>query len=390
MQSNNMADVIVVGLGAFGSATAYQLARRGISVIGIDQFSPPHDRGSSHGATRITRLAVGEGEIYVPLIKRSNEIWDELESATGTALVHRVGGLIMGPRDGTVSHHGKPDFVRRCIAAAQHFGIAHEVLDAGDIGRRYPQFLTRGDELAYYEPDAGILLPEACIQAQIDQARLNGARIHFDEKVLAIEESASGATVTTTAGKYTAAKVVVTAGPWVPGLAAGAVADNLRVMRQVLYWFETTAPELYSAANCPIFIWMHGAGDEDYMYGFPMVDGKGGVKVATEQYHETCDPDAFDRDVSAAEARQMFERNVAGRLKSVLPAVTHRAACMYTVSSDSGFIVDQYRGMRNALVVSACSGHGFKNSAGLGESVALRIMGQDTPQLAPFAVSRFA
>jgi sarcosine oxidase len=389
MQSKKTADVVVVGLGAFGSATAYQLAKRGVSVIGIDQFSPPHDRGSSHGATRITRLAVGEGEVYVPIIRRSNEIWEELESVTGDTLVHRVGGLIMGPTEGTVSHHGKPDFVRRSIATAERFSISHEVLDGREVGRRYPQFLTRGDELAYYEPGAGILLPEACIKTQIDQARHLGADIHFGEKVLAIEENASGATVTTTAGEYSAAKVVVTAGPWVPGLAIGAVADNLRVLRQVLYWFETTAPELYNPAKCPIFIWMHGAGDEDYMYGFPMVDGKNGVKVATEQYGETCDPDLFNRDVSDAEAQRMFERNVTGRLKAVLPTTAYRAACMYTSSTDSGFIVDHYRGMRHAVVVSACSGHGFKNSAGLGESIALQIVGKEAPELAPFVVSRF-
>ncbi|HEY0296043.1 MAG TPA: FAD-dependent oxidoreductase, partial [Bordetella sp.] len=208
--------------------------------------------------------------------------------------------------------------------------------------------------------------------------------------VLSISETASGVLVKTAAGDYAAAKVIVTAGPWVPGLAGGRVAGNLRVMRQVLHWFETTQPQRYHPSRCPVFIWMHGERDEDYLYGFPMVDGKDGVKVATEQYDETCDPDAMNRLVSDDESQAMYARNVAGRLKYVEPRTVHRAACMYTVSSDSGFIVDRYQDMENGLVVSACSGHGFKNSAGLGESLALKLMGEPTPGLAPFAVSRFA
>ncbi|HEY0295445.1 MAG TPA: FAD-dependent oxidoreductase, partial [Bordetella sp.] len=190
MDSQRRADVIVVGLGAFGSATVYQLARRGVSVIGIDQFQPPHDRGSSHGETRITRLAVGEGEAYVPLIRRSNEIWQALEAETGETLVHRVGGLIVGPRDGTISHHGKSDFVRRTIETAERFGIEHEVFDAQEFAYRYPQFMPRGDELVYAEPASGVLVPEACVQAQLDLARAHGAAIRFNEKVLSISETA--------------------------------------------------------------------------------------------------------------------------------------------------------------------------------------------------------
>lgn len=383
------ADVIVVGLGAFGSATVYQLARLGVKVIGIDQFAPPHDRGSSHGSTRITRLAVGEGEVYIPIIKRSHEIWSELESRTGRKLYHRVGGLIMGPKDGTISHHGRPDFIRRTIANAQRFGIEHEVLDAAEVSDRYPQFQTRGDELAYFEPDSGVLLPEMCVETQIEQARVLGASIRLNEKVLSIEEKGDGVLVRTASGRYCAAKVIVTAGPWVPALAGGTFDKNLRVMRQALHWFETTNAGLYAPESCPIFIWMHGSRDQDYMYGFPMVDGKAGVKVATEQYEDSCTPDDFDRTVSAEESREMFANNVSGRLKAVTSKAVHAAACLYTVSTDSGFVVDTYRGMENVMAASACSGHGFKNSAGLGERLALWALGRDAGSLDQFRAARF-
>ena len=384
------ADVIVIGLGAFGSATTYQLARSGAKVIGIDRFAPPHDRGSSHGATRITRLAVGEGDIYVPLVKRANEIWEQLEAETGNALYMRTGGLIMGPRDGNVQHHGKPDFVRRTADAALRYGIPHEVLSASEIADRFPQFQTRGDELGYFEPDSGVLKPELCVQTQLLQAKALGATLRLNERAMSIDSTPGGVTVRTSTGTYSAAKAIVTAGPWVPGMVGGAFAGNLRVMRQVLYWFEAAEPSLYASPSCPVFIWMHGSGDEDYLYGFPMVDGYPGVKVATEQYQSTTNPDEVEREVQAVEHERMFERNVNGRLRSVTAKCVHSAACLYTVSSDSGFIVDQHPDLDHVTVVSACSGHGFKHSAAMGELLARQAMGTSVEALSAFSLARFA
>ncbi|WP_160167943.1 N-methyl-L-tryptophan oxidase [Caballeronia insecticola] len=386
--NETIADVVVVGLGAFGSATAFQLAKRGLKVIGIDRFAPPHDRGSSHGNTRITRLAAGEGEAYIPFIKRSHEIWRALEAQTGRTLYHRTGGLVIGARDSATHHHAKPDFLQQTIANARQFGIEHEVLTAADMSKRYPQFRLRGDELAYFEPDAGVLIPEACIETQIELARASGASIRFNEPVIDIKEQGDGVIVRTALGKYAAARVVVTAGAWIPGMAGGKMAEHLRVMRQTLHWFATTDPSLYSPARCPIFIWMHGNGDHDYMYGFPMIDGQPGVKVATEQYEAACTPDDFDRHVGADESRAMFDAHVAGRLAAVTSTTVHAAACLYTVSTDSGFVIDRYRDMKNVKVVSACSGHGFKNSAGFGERLALWAAGHDDDTLDRFQVSR--
>jgi sarcosine oxidase len=379
------ADVIVVGLGAFGSAITWQLARRGLRVIGIDRHTPPHAHGSSHGASRITRLAVGEGEVYVPLVRRSNELWRELEAQGHGSLYERTGGLIVGPRDGQASHHGKTAFVQRVIATAQKFGIALEVLPVGDARRRFPQFAFTEEELVYFEPDSGVLRPEACIAAQLAAARAAGAVLKLDEPVVDIAGSGSGATVTTARGRYHAARVVISAGPWVPGMAGGAWARSLRVLRQVLYWYAPQDPALYAPERCPVFIWMHGAGDEDYMYGFPMGDGHPGVKVATEQYRESTDPDTVNRSVGTDESDAMHATHVAGRLQGVTARCVHSAVCVYTVSPDSGFVVDRHPTLDSVTVVSACSGHGFKHSAGLGEAIALRVIGEaPAGELEPF------
>src|SRR5271166_5403837 len=165
------ADMAVIGLGAVGSAALYQTAKLGVKVIGIDRFEPPHDQGSSHGETRITRQAIGEGREFVPLVLRSNEIWDELEAATGRSLLTRNGGLILASGGITGNHHGSISFLQDTIDAANSFGIPHQQLSTAEIQERFPQFQLPADEQGYFEPGAGFLRPEACIETQIGQAR---------------------------------------------------------------------------------------------------------------------------------------------------------------------------------------------------------------------------
>jgi sarcosine oxidase len=383
------ADVIVIGLGAFGSAAAWQLAKAGAKVIGIDRHAPPHDLGSSHGATRITRLAVAEGDAYVPLVRRAHEIWGELEAATGETLYTPTGGLIIGPREAALHGAGRPSFLRRTMDAAARFGIPHELLTAADTTARFPQFELKDDELAYFEPSSGVLRPERCIAAQLGQARAHGACLRLGETVLAIDSHAAGVTVTTDRGVVSAAKAIVTAGPWIPGLVGGAFARHLRVMRQVLYWFETSRPELYRPDASPVFIWMHGDASEEPMYGFPMIDGHAGVKVATEQYVVSTDPDRMERRVSEAEQRLMFDHHLAGRLRAITPRCVHSAACLYTVSTDSHFIIDRHPEHPHVSVASACSGHGFKHSAAVGEALARQALGERVDVLSSFGLARF-
>ncbi len=198
----NTADVLVVGLGAVGSAALYQAAKFGASAIGIDRFIPPHDRGSSHGDTRITREAIGEGREFVPLVQRSNQIWQELEAATGRSLLIRNGGLVLASPSMPGDHHGSTSFIRDTIAAATEFGIAHEILSTEELRHRYPQFRLRGDEIGYFEPGAGFLRPEACIETQLTLAKQSGARVITSETVTDCQPMPDGTVEVRTTQQY--------------------------------------------------------------------------------------------------------------------------------------------------------------------------------------------
>lgn len=381
--------VVVIGLGAVGSAALHRLALAGASVVGIDRFHPPHDRGSSHGESRITRLAVGEGEVYAPLVRRSHALWRELEAETGEQLMLQTGGLVMGVRGSNAQHHGRDDFVGRTIAVARTNAIAHEVLEAGDIAARFPQFGLRGDEWGLYEPSAGMLFPERCVATQLRLAAAKGARLHLGETVRSVRARQGGVTVTTDHRVVHADRAVLAAGPWVAGLAGPPLASLTRVYRQSLHWFAVDAPQAYAPGRFPVFIWMHGAGEEDYMYGFPALPGAGAVKLASERYAATVAPDLLERDVTADESAAFFARHIAGRLHGVTPRRVGAAACLYTVTPDSGFIVDWLPDNPNVLVASACSGHGFKHSAALGEMLAAHTLDTPGSPVGPFNLSRY-
>lgn len=383
-------DVAVVGLGAMGSATLYQLAKGGAKVIGLDRFAPPHTLGSSHGESRITRQAVGEGQDYVPLVLASHRIWRDLEAETGDTLLAACGTLVMGPGSGHSFHHGKPDFVGRSIDAARTFGIAHEVLDGTEVGRRFPQFLNlAGDERAYYEPGGGYVLPERCVAAQLRRAVALGAEIRSGCEVRAIAQAGSGIRIETADGPVLAGRAVVSAGAWTAPLLGEPFASLLTVNRQLLHWYALDDAAAYGP-DAPVFIWMHGSGDTDYLYGFPPIPGDARIKVATEQYATTTGADSVDRVVAPEESAAMYRAHVAGRMAGVSDRVVQAAACLYTLTPDRGFIIDRHPEMDRVLVVSACSGHGFKHSAGIGEAVAETLVrGRSTVDLTPFSLARF-
>ena len=208
-------DTIVCGLGAMGSAAIYQLAKRGNKVLGLDQFSPPHGNGSSHGESRIIRQAIGEGEEYVPLVLRSYELWREIENETGKKLLTITGGLTLESQKSEGVMHGRRDFLDQAIRCAEKFDIRHEILETADIRKRYPQFAVT-DERAYFEYETGYLRPELCIEAQLHLAGKHGAAVQTDETVVSVESRGdSGVTVKTSRGTYSADKVIITAGPWI-------------------------------------------------------------------------------------------------------------------------------------------------------------------------------
>ncbi len=224
-----------------GSAAAWQAAKRGAKVLGIDRYRPPHAMGSSHGETRITRLAIGEGEKYTPLVLRANEIWREIEERTGRRLHEVTGGLIISSPARSATTH-VAHFFENTLAAARRFGIAHEILEATQIRSRFPQFAVRDNEIGYFEPGAGYLRPERCIAAQLELAEADGARLQTDERVESIDDRGDHVRIATDRGAYEARQAILSPGAWLPEFLDPAAARKLAVTRQVLYWFEPRGP----------------------------------------------------------------------------------------------------------------------------------------------------
>ncbi len=380
------ADVIVVGLGAAGAATLFQLSKRGVRVLGIDRHAPPHDLGSSHGQSRITRQAIGEGAEYAPLALRAHQLWREIEAETGHQLMQTTGCLVIGPLDISEAPLGKPQFVRRTIEVAERFAIPHQVLDADEIRRRFPQFAPRQSEVACYEPGGGLVFPERCIAAQLSLAARYRSAVHTGERVTAIAQTDDGIEVTTDQAIHRAGQVVVCAGPWTPGLLGGRYAADLGLYRQTMHWFAPQAAVEFAPERMPVFIWLHG-GEGGWFYGFPALDGDSAVKVACEQFSASLPvPESMPREVSDGEAVAMHALHVAGRLPRLSARPLRSASCIYTMAPDQRFIVARDRERTRVTVVSACSGHGFKHSAAIGEGVAQWLTGSAPPaMLAPFA-----
>jgi sarcosine oxidase len=383
-------DTIVLGLGAMGSAALYHLAKRGQKVLGIDQFSPPHMLGSSHGDTRVTRLAIGEGAHYTPLVMRSHELWREIERETGADLLTTTGGLIISSR-ATTSRMHVHDFFGTTVAAAERYGIAHEILDASAIRRRFPAFNISDDEIGYYEYEAGFLRPEACVAAQLSLAERCGAAISRNEKAAAFEEIDAGVSIKSDKNTYSADRLIVTAGTWLPQLISRTYARPFKVRRQVLYWFAPKGPVApYEIGKFPIYIW-EIQGRPQAIYGFPATDGaRGGIKVATQQYETETTPDDVDRTVSDEEMRAMHEY-IAPYLPGFSEKCVKAVVCLYTVTPDAEFVIDTHPDMPNVIIASPCSGHGFKHSAAIGEALSeLAVDGKSRFDLSAFRFARFS
>ena len=362
-------DAIVVGLGAVGSATAYQLAKRGQRVLGLDCYEPPHAQGSHCGETRVTRIDIGEGDPYVPLVMRSHEIWRALEEEGGEALLEIRGGLwLSSARRGSEVHVA--NFFAKTVSAAQRFGIAHEILDAGDIRRRFPVFKVRDDEHGYFEPGAGLVRPEPCVRTQLALAARRGAEMRFGERVERISQRGAEVVIVTARGEYVARQAVLAAGAGAAELLPPDIARLLTVTRQTQYWFEATGHE-----ELPVWIWelqerKHG------LYGFP---SRGGLaKVATETFHGDITPE------------YMFEALVEPHLAGIAMGSVKRVPCLYTQTPDFHFLIDRHPAMDRVIIASPCSGHGFKHSAAIGESLA-QWVGEGRPalDLSSFSLRRF-
>ncbi len=384
-------DIIIIGLGAMGSAAAYQLAKKGVKVLGIDQFSPPHNLGSTHGENRVTRKAIGEGAEYVPLTLRSYEIFREIEAETGADLLTMTGGLIMSSKSGNSNLHGNKGFIETTVSTAQKFGIKHQFLSADEISKQFPQFNLDGDEIGYFEDEMGFLRPENCVTAQLESAEKYGAKIKRNEKVLEIKSESDFVEVITDKGTYKAEKIIVSAGAWIKDFIKQPLQNLFKVYRQVFYWFDVADSfESFKLGNFPIFIWEFGRWENDFVYGFPAIDGKNnGFKIATETYLETTDPDKVNRQVSPHEIDEIYEKYIENRIKNVPNKCLKTATCLYTVTPNARFVIDKLPENERIIVASPCSGHGFKHSAAIGEVLAeLATEGKSKIDISAFSFER--
>ncbi|MFL5236023.1 MAG: N-methyl-L-tryptophan oxidase, partial [Rhizomicrobium sp.] len=292
-------DVAIVGLGAMGSAAALQLSRRDATVIGFDRFAPPHALGSSHGETRVTRLAIGEGDHLTPLVMRSHELWRETERESGAKLLRETGALIISSGRNAAQTH-VAGFFAKTLAAAEKFRIVHELLDAAKIRARWPQFNVADDEVAYFEPTAGFVRPEDCVRAQLDLAQKHGAAIHLNEGVRTFDVVPNGVRIETDKGTYSAARLILAAGAWLPELLGPHYASLFKIYRQVQIWFEVDDPAAFAPECFPVFIWELQNSPRG-IYGFPALHGARAIKVASEEFTTTTSVDAANSEVSEAE-----------------------------------------------------------------------------------------
>jgi sarcosine oxidase len=353
-------DVIVAGLGGMGSAASYQLSGRGQRVLGLEKFSPAHDRGSSHGRSRIIRQAYFEGAEYVPLLLRAYELWEQLEQESGQELMTLTGGLMIGREDGGL--------VSGSVQSADEHDLPYELLDAGEIRACFPAYAPDPETVALYEEKAGFVRPEETVKAHLDRAASLGADLRFEEPVLSWEASEEGVRVETPGGSYEAERLVISPGAWAPQLLAD-LGLPLEVTRQVMYWFEpANGLDLFLPDRFPIFIWEPD--DGNMFYGFPAQDDDRGVKTAFFRAGGVpTTPETIDREVRQGEID--FLR---GYLAEHVPDLAGRCldarACMYTNTPDEHFVISPHPEHPQVTVACGFSGHGYKFCSVVGEILA--------------------
>ena len=372
-------DVVVVGLGAMGSATLYHLARRGVKVLGVDQFAPLHNRGSSHGDSRIIRETYFEHPLYVPLVQRAHKLWRDLEAVSGKSLLTVNGGLMIGPPDGTV--------VLGTLRSAREHGLPHETLSEADVKRRYPPFELRSDVVAVLDPRAGYLDPEACTRAHLDLAAAAGAEAKFDERVISWSATEHGVRVVTSRASYEGARLVLNVGSWTTSL-LGDLHLPLEIERQTVFWFDTPAPASdYQATRFPIYAYEFKPGV--ICYGFPELSKS--VKASVMHEGEiVAAPEEVNRGITDSDIQPLR-----AALAPVLPdlsraRVRDSTTCIFTNTPDHDFVIDFHPEHVNVLISSPCSGHGFKFASAIGELQAdLLTKGTSRFEIAPFRIDRW-
>jgi sarcosine oxidase len=359
-----------------GSAALWQLAERGLKVVGIDRFSPPHANGSTHGHTRIIREAYFEHPLYVPLVQRAYAMWDALERASGVELFRRTGGLMLGPETGSL--------VVGALRSAREHGLTHELADAAEVRRRYPALTPPAGTVGMIEPRAGVLFPERGVETMLRLAQAHGADVRTGVRVERWAASRGEVVVSTAGGEVRAKRAIIAAGPWMPRLVPE-LAAGLAPVRQLGHWFEPRAhAELFRWDRLPVMLWEHAP--ERFFYSLPDVGQ--GLKASIHHEGRPLDPDAPREPVTAEETAV-----VRALIARVMPEgdgpVRETSTCFYTNTPDGHFVIDRHPAHDNVVIASPCSGHGFKFAPVIGEILArLSIDGRSDFDLAPFSASR--
>ncbi len=364
--STSVYDVIVLGLGGMGSSAAYHLAARNQRVLGLERYGSPHDRGSSHGHSRVIRQSYFEHPAYVPLLLRAYELWERLEHETGRDLMTMCGGLMIGDEKSTV--------VAGSLASAREHGLPHEILSAADIRKRYPQLSPKDGEIAFYEKRAGWVHPEETVRAHLDRAAAMGADLHFHEPVTQwqAQTDGGGVVVTTAQGQYHASRLVIAPGAWAPETLA-ALGLPLQVERQILFWFEPTQDlAAFDPSRFPVYIWECENGVQ--FYGFPKQAGVPGVKVAFFRMAQvglgqTGSPETIDRTVHPHEI-EAIRSFIAPRIPALNGKFLDARTCLYTTTPDEHFVIAQHPEHSQVAIACGFSGHGYKFASVVGEILA--------------------
>ena len=354
-------DVVVVGLGGVGSAVFAELSRRGIDVVGIDRFEPPHQKGSSHGQSRIFRVAYFEHPDYVPLAQRSRELWCELDERSAKRVFAPTGGAWIGDPE--------CEIVAGSVLASERHGLEHELLEPDEVRRRWSALNPPEGSVCFFERASGVLCPENAVSAFIREGVEAGGILRCGCRVTRLELEGPELLVETTTDRIHAGRVVVAAGAWSAGL-LGDARVNLQATRQLLGWTRARDREVLTEDKLPI--WAFADEADSFQYGFPICDGFTGPnfpKVARHWDGEPCDPDLVRRTIDAADEALLL-RNLEKHVPAAFGPLEHAAVCLYTLSDDRHFVVDHHP--RNPRVVMACgfSGHGFKFCPVLGEAIA--------------------
>ena len=371
-----MTKVIVLGLGGMGSAAAAHLAARGAEVVAVEQFEPGHDRGSSHGESRIIRQAYFEDPAYVPLVLRAYELWEDLER-DDPGILRLTGGLFLG--------RPETDAVAGSLASAREHGLPHEALDAEAIRRRFPAFAPEDDEVGVYEERSGYVRPERAVLAHWRRARVAGAELE-NARALSWSATDGGVRVETSDGTVEGDRLVVTPGAWAPTVLAD-LELPLTVSRQTVTWFRPTDPAAYALGTQPVFVWERPGLSP---YGFPCLDDDGGVKIGLHHRGPQTDPDHLDRVVTEQEVAEVAD--LVRPLMPSWPGTFLRAiTCLYTTTPDHDFVLGLHPEHANVAIACGFSGHGFKFVPVVGEILAdLALDGSTKHPIGLFDPTRFA